>query len=56
MWCSRTEVTARAFWSKVGDSFEAMLRRIETVSQLSEAQAFWPRPSGWASARAIDLP
>ena len=36
VWCSRTEVTARVFWSNVGNRFEAMLRRIETVSGSSE--------------------
>ena len=42
MWCVRTDVTARVFWSNVGNTFEAMLRRIETVSgpspRLAEAQ------------------
>ena len=42
MWCDRTDVTARVFWSNVGNTFEAMLRRVEAVSgaseRLSEAQ------------------
>ena len=44
MWCSRTEVTARVFWSNAGNTFEAMPRRAETMSgpseRLSEAQRF----------------
>jgi ferric iron reductase protein FhuF len=48
MWCARTEVTARVFWSNVGNTFEAMLRRIEAVSgpspRLSEAQRFLTEP------------
>ena len=54
MWCSRTEVTARVFWSNVGNTFEAMLRRIETVSgpsgRLSEAQRLLATPD-WQGER-----
>jgi ferric iron reductase protein FhuF len=54
MWCSRTEVTARVFWSNVGNTFEAMLRRIETVSgpseRLSEAQGLLATPD-WLGKR-----
>jgi ferric iron reductase protein FhuF len=39
MWCARTEVTRRVFWSNVGNTFEAMLRRIEAVSGPSERLA-----------------
>ena len=49
MWCERTEVTARVFWSNVGNTFEAMLRRIEAVSgasdRLSEAQRMLSVPT-----------
>ncbi|AUC95597.1 siderophore-iron reductase FhuF [Bradyrhizobium sp. SK17] len=49
MWCSRTDVTARVFWNNVGNTFEAMLRRIEQVSgpssRLSEAQRLIAEPS-----------
>lgn len=49
MWCGRTEVTARVFWSNVGNTFEAMLRRIEAVSgpseRLSEAQRWLSEPA-----------
>lgn len=48
MWCDRTEVTARVFWSNVGNTFEAMLRRIEVVSgpsmRLAEAQLLLSEP------------
>jgi ferric iron reductase protein FhuF len=54
MWCSRTEVTARVFWSNVGNTFEAMLRRIETVSgaseRLSEAKRLLATPE-WLGER-----
>jgi ferric iron reductase protein FhuF len=36
IWSTRTEVTRRVFWSNVGNTFEAMLRRVETVSGPSE--------------------
>jgi ferric iron reductase protein FhuF len=36
MWSMRTEVTSRVFWSNVGNTFEAMLRKVETVSGPSE--------------------
>ena len=49
MWCDRTEVTARVFWSNVGNTFEAMLRRLEAVSgpsqRLSEAQRWLSEPA-----------
>lgn len=48
MWCGRTDVTARVFWSNVGNTFEAMLRRIEAVSgpseRLAEAQRWLSEP------------
>jgi len=54
MWCSRTEVTARVFWSNVGNTFEAVLRRIETVSgpsaRLSDAQRLLATPD-WLGKR-----
>ena len=50
-WCERTEVTARVFWSNVGNTFEAMLRRIESVSgpsdRLSEAQRLLTETCEW---------
>ena len=51
IWSTRTEVTRRVYWSNVGNTFEAMLRRIETVSgvspRLEQARRllgapFWP--------------
>ncbi len=49
MWCERTDVTARVFWSNVGNTFEAMLRRIEAVDgpseRLSEAQRLLSEPT-----------
>lgn len=51
LWSARTEVTSRVYWSNVGNTFEAMLRRIEGVSgtspRLQQAQrllgeANWP--------------
>jgi ferric iron reductase protein FhuF len=54
LWSSRTEVTARVFWSNVGNTFEAMLRRIETVSgasgRLSEAKRLLATPE-WLGER-----
>jgi ferric iron reductase protein FhuF len=54
LWCSRTEVTARVFWSNVGNTFEAVLRRIETVSgpsaRLSDAQRLLATPD-WLGKR-----
>ena len=48
MWAERTDVTRRVLWSNVGNVFEAMLRRIETVSgpmeRLSEAQLLLDQP------------
>ncbi|MFT4119816.1 siderophore-iron reductase FhuF [Bradyrhizobium sp.] len=48
MWCDRTEVTARVFWSNVGNTVEAMLRRIEAVSgpsaRLSDVQRLLSEP------------
>lgn len=35
IWSARTDVTHRVFWSNVGNTFEAMLRRVETVSGMS---------------------
>jgi ferric iron reductase protein FhuF len=51
IWSTRTEVTRRVYWSNVGNTFEAMLRRIETVSGVSSrleqarrllGTPFWP--------------
>jgi ferric iron reductase protein FhuF len=51
IWSARTDVTSRVYWSNVGNTFEAMLRRIELVSgpspRLQQAQrllseANWP--------------
>jgi ferric iron reductase protein FhuF len=39
MWSVRTDVTRRVFWSNVSNTFEAMLRRIESVSGPSERLA-----------------
>jgi ferric iron reductase protein FhuF len=48
MWSRRTDVTRRVFWSNVGNTFEAMLRKVETVSgpsdRLSEAQRLLDQP------------
>jgi ferric iron reductase protein FhuF len=48
MWCARTDATARVFWSNVGNTFEAMLRRIEQVlgpsPRLAEAQQLLDEP------------
>jgi len=48
MWCAGTDITARVFWSNVGNTFEAMLRRIEAVSgpspRLAEAQRLLDEP------------
>lgn len=51
IWSGRTDVTRRVYWSNVGNTFEAMLRRIEKVSGVSPrleqvrcllAAPFWP--------------
>ena len=51
IWSTRTDVTRRVYWSNVGNTFEAMLRRIETVSGVSSrleqarrllSTPFWP--------------
>lgn len=53
LWTARTDVTARVFWSNVGNTFEAMLRRIEQVSgrsrRLAEAQRLIDEPL-WGDA------
>lgn len=59
--CARTDVTSRVYWSNVGNTYEAMLRRIESIAgtslRLTQAQQlleipFWPdgRPNPLASA------
>lgn len=57
MWCGRTDVTARVFWSNVGNTFEAMLRRIEAVSgpspRLSEAQQLLEIPDWHGKANPL---
>ena len=35
IWAARTDVTRRVYWSNVGNTFEAMLRRVELASGLS---------------------
>jgi ferric iron reductase protein FhuF len=35
IWAARTDVTRRVYWSNVGNTFEAMLRRVELVSGMS---------------------
>jgi ferric iron reductase protein FhuF len=65
IWSARTDVTRRVYWSNVGNTFEAMLRRIESTSgasqRLQEAQRlletpFWPdgRPNPLAGAVTYD--
>jgi ferric iron reductase protein FhuF len=48
MWCERTGVTSRVYWSNVGNTFEATLRRINEVSgpspRLAEAQRLLNEP------------
>ena len=50
MWSARTDVTSRVYWSNVGNTFEAMLRRIESVSgtspRLQQAQRLLGEPIG----------
>jgi ferric iron reductase protein FhuF len=65
IWSARTDVMRRVYWSNVGNTFEAMLRRIEKVSgtspRLREAQRLldeplWPggRPNPLAGAVYYD--
>lgn len=58
MWSERTDVTRRVYWSNVGNTFEAMLRRIESVTgmtpRLREAQRLLDEPL-WPDGRINPL-
>jgi ferric iron reductase protein FhuF len=58
MFSERTDVTPRVYWSNVGNTFEAMLRRIERVSgcglRLWEAQRLIDEPF-WRDGRVNPL-
>jgi ferric iron reductase protein FhuF len=58
MWTSRTDVTQRVFWSNVGNTFEAMLRRVEAVSgsfaRLEQARGLLNAPA-WRDGRPNPL-
>jgi ferric iron reductase protein FhuF len=58
MWVSRTDVTRRVFWSNVGNTFEAMLRRVEAVSgsfaRLEQARGLLNAPA-WRDGRPNPL-
>lgn len=58
MWTSRTDVTRRVFWSNVGNTFEAMLRRVEAVSgsfaRLEQARGLLNAPV-WRDGRPNPL-
>jgi ferric iron reductase protein FhuF len=58
MWVSRTDVTRRVFWSNVGNTFEAMLRRVAAVSgsfaRLEQARGLLNEPA-WRDGRANPL-
>jgi ferric iron reductase protein FhuF len=58
IWSARTEVTRRVFWSNVGNTFEAMLRRVETVSgkfeRLEQARRLLSEPL-WTDGRQNPL-
>jgi ferric iron reductase protein FhuF len=57
-WITCTDVTRRVFWSNVGNTFEAMLRRVEVVSGRSErfdqAQSLLSEPY-WRGGRENPL-
>jgi ferric iron reductase protein FhuF len=57
-WVTRTDVTRRVFWSNVGNTFEAMLRRVEAASGRSErfdqAQSLLSEPY-WRGGRENPL-
>jgi ferric iron reductase protein FhuF len=58
MWSARTDVTRRVYWSNVGNTFEAMLRRIESTAgmtlRLREAQRLLEEPM-WPDGRINPL-
>lgn len=58
IWSGRTDVTPRVYWSNVGNTFEAMLRRIESVAgstpRLREAQRLLEEPL-WPDGRTNPL-
>jgi ferric iron reductase protein FhuF len=58
MWSERSKLTRRVLWSNVGNTFEAMLRRIEAVSgtspRLKEARQLLNQPV-WPSGRPNPL-
>lgn len=58
MWSERTGLTSRVLWSNVGNTFEAMLRRIERVSgssqRFDEVQRLLDVPR-WPDGRANPL-
>jgi ferric iron reductase protein FhuF len=58
IWSAHTDVTRRVYWSNVGNTFEAMLRRIELISgpslRLSEAQRLIDEPR-WPDGRTNPL-
>jgi ferric iron reductase protein FhuF len=55
MWSERSEVTRRVLWSNVGNTFEAMLCRVEAVSgaspRLEEARHLLNHPV-WPGGRS----
>jgi ferric iron reductase protein FhuF len=57
-WSARTDVTRRVYWSNVGNTFEAMVRRIEQVSGVSDrlngAQRLLNEPT-WRDGRPNPL-
>jgi ferric iron reductase protein FhuF len=57
-WSIRTGVTCRVFWSNIGNTFEAMLRKVEQVSGASErlvqAQGLLASPT-WRGGRPNPL-
>lgn len=58
LWTARTDVTRRVFWSNVGNTFEAMLRRVEAVSgsfaRLEQARGLLNAPA-WRDGRPNPL-
>lgn len=58
LWSAHSEVTRRVYWSNVGNTFEAMLRRVESVSGRSArfdgAQRLIETPV-WRDGRANPL-
>jgi ferric iron reductase protein FhuF len=58
MWSARSDVTCRVLWSNVGNTFEAMLRKVESVSggseRLEQAQRLLCEPV-WRDGRSNPL-